>query len=66
MFCNGALRGLFQYGPEQPLPNLRDLFRSVSAREVLDRVLAGNAVLGREVAFDDRTVLVTAGEEDKP
>jgi two-component system phosphate regulon sensor histidine kinase PhoR len=60
VFCNGALRSLFQYGPEEPLPNLRELFRSVSAREVLDRVLAGNAVLGREVAFEERTVLVTA------
>jgi two-component system, OmpR family, phosphate regulon sensor histidine kinase PhoR len=60
VFCNAALRRLFQYAPDAPLPNLRDLFRSVDAREVLDHVLAGRAVLGREVAFEGRTVLVTA------
>jgi signal transduction histidine kinase len=60
VFCNAAFRRLFQYPPDAPLPNLRDVFRSVDAREVMDHLLAGRAVLGREVAFDGRNVLVTA------
>lgn len=58
--CNGALRRLFGFGPDQPIPNLRELFHNADAREVVDQVLAGRAVLGREIAFDDRSVLVTA------
>jgi signal transduction histidine kinase len=60
VFCNAAFRRLFQYGPDTSLPGLRELFRSVEAREVVDEVLAGRAVLGREIAFENRTVLVTA------
>jgi signal transduction histidine kinase len=58
--CNAALRRLFNYAPDAPLPNLRQLFRTPAARPVADAVLAGNAVLGREIAFDGRVVLVTA------
>jgi signal transduction histidine kinase len=60
VFCNSALRRLFHYAPEAPLPNLRDLFRTVDARDVLDQVLAGETVLGREIILGGRTVLVTA------
>lgn len=58
--CNSALRRLVRYGPDAPLPSLREIFRSVEAREVLDQALDGRVVLGREVSLDDRTVLATA------
>jgi two-component system phosphate regulon sensor histidine kinase PhoR len=58
--CNAALRRLLRYGADAPLPNLREIFRSVDAREVLDQALDGRVVLGREVVLDDRTVLATA------
>jgi two-component system phosphate regulon sensor histidine kinase PhoR len=58
--CNEALRRMFDFAPDAPIPNLRELFHNLEAREVVDQVLAGRAVLGREIAFDGRTVLVTA------
>jgi two-component system phosphate regulon sensor histidine kinase PhoR len=58
--CNTALRRLLRYGSDTPLPNLREIFRSVEAREVLDQALDGRVVLGREVVLDDRTLLATA------
>ncbi len=60
VFCNSALRRLFDFAPDTPLPGLRDLFRRGDARAIVDDVLAGSAVLGREVTVDERTVLVTA------
>jgi two-component system phosphate regulon sensor histidine kinase PhoR len=60
VFCNVAFRRLFQYADDAPLPALRDVFRSVEAREVADQILAGQAVEGREIALEGRTVLVTA------
>jgi len=59
-YCNAALRRLLRYGPDTPLPNLREIFRGVDAREVLDQALDGRVVLGREVVLEDRTVLATA------
>jgi two-component system phosphate regulon sensor histidine kinase PhoR len=58
--CNAALRHLLRYGADAPLPNLREIFRSVEARDVLEQALDGRVVLGREVTLDDRTVLATA------
>jgi two-component system, OmpR family, phosphate regulon sensor histidine kinase PhoR len=58
--CNGALRRWFDFGAEEPIPNLRELFHNADARDVVDQVLAGRAILGREITFDDRAVLVTA------
>jgi two-component system phosphate regulon sensor histidine kinase PhoR len=60
VFCNAALRRLLNYPVGTELPNLRELFRSPEARGVVDVVLNGGAVLGREVTFDHRVVLVTA------
>jgi signal transduction histidine kinase len=60
VFCNSALRRLLHYAPDAALPNLREVFRTVEAREVLDQVLSGQTVLGREMILDGRTVLVTA------
>jgi two-component system phosphate regulon sensor histidine kinase PhoR len=58
--CNTALRRLLRYDPDTPLPNLREIFRGVEAREMLDQALDGRVVLGREITLDDRTVLATA------
>lgn len=60
VFCNTALRRLLGYPDDETLPNLRELFRQSDARQVVDAVLGGEAVLGRELAIDDRIVLVTA------
>jgi len=60
VFCNSALRRLLDYPAGTTLPNLRELFRSPEARGVVDAVLTGSAVLGREITFDERVVLVTA------
>ena len=60
VFCNTALRRLLNYADHDRLPNLRDLFRRAEARQLVDAVLGGEAVLGRELALDRRVVLVTA------
>jgi two-component system, OmpR family, phosphate regulon sensor histidine kinase PhoR len=60
VFCNTALRRLLAYTDDEPLPNLRELFRQSDARQIVDAVLSGGAVLGRELTIDGRVVLVTA------
>ena len=60
VFCNTALRRLLDYADDDPLPNLRELFRRAEARQLVDAVLGGEAVLGRELPLDGRVVLVTA------
>jgi signal transduction histidine kinase len=60
VFCNAALRRLLDYTDDEALPNLRELFRQSDARQIVDAVLGGEAVLGRELAIDGRVVLVTA------
>lgn len=60
VICNRASRRLFEYGPDEPLPNVQELFHTPDARDVVRRVLDGEAVLGREVIVRDRTVLATA------
>lgn len=58
--ANPAARRLLGYAPEDPLPQLELLFRGKDARGVLDRVMEGQPVADREVAFGDRTCLVNA------
>ena len=60
VFCNTALRRMLNFGDADPIPNLRELFRQTEARQVVDAVLQGDAVLGRELTLDGRVVLVTA------
>jgi len=60
VFCNRALRHLLRYDESTPLPNLRELFRTPDARQIVEATLGGEAVLGREITFDGRVVLVTA------
>ncbi len=58
--ANPAARRLLGYAPGQALPDLRELFRAKAAREVVDRVLAGEPVQDRQLELDGRTVLVSA------
>ena len=60
VFCNTALRRLLDFTDEDVLPNLREIFRQTEARRIVDAVLGGEAVLGRELTLDGRVVLVTA------
>lgn len=58
--ANAAARRLLGYEANEPLPALQALFRSKAAREVVDRVLAGEAVQDRQLELDGRVVLVNA------
>jgi len=58
--ANPAARRLLGYGPEAPLPELQQLFRARSAREIVRVVSEGGAVEGEEVGIDGRTLLVSA------
>ena len=58
--ANPAARALLGYDGDQPLPDLRELFRSRPARELVNAALAGGAEAARTIELDDRTVLATA------
>jgi signal transduction histidine kinase len=57
--ANAAARRLLGYEPDEPLPALEQLFRAKAAREVVDAVLTGHAVLERELEFDGHNVLLS-------
>ena len=58
--ANPAARSLLGYDGDEPLPDLRELFRARPARELVDAALAGGAEDARTIEMDDRTVLATA------
>jgi len=58
--ANAAARRLLGYEPEHPLPDVRQLFRSKSAREIVTAVLEGEAVQDRQLDLDGSTLLVNA------
>jgi signal transduction histidine kinase len=58
--ANPAARRVLGYGPEAPLPDLQQLFRARSAREIVRLVGEGTAVEGEEVGIDGRLVMVSA------
>lgn len=58
--ANPAARRLLGYEPEEPLPDLRTLFRDKDAREAVTDVLAGRTVQDREVELDEQVVLFNA------
>ncbi|HEU4698994.1 MAG TPA: ATP-binding protein [Gemmatimonadales bacterium] len=58
--ANPAARRLLGYPPDQPLPALAELFRSREAREVVEAVLGGAVVEGRQLDKDGRTFGVSA------
>ena len=53
--ANPAARRMLGYGEQDELPELGLLFRAKEARELLDRVLVGEAVADREITLADRT-----------
>jgi two-component system phosphate regulon sensor histidine kinase PhoR len=57
--ANGALRRLLGYPAEAALPELPQLFRAKAAREVVDRLRAGEAVAGRELELEGRVLLAS-------
>ena len=58
--ANGAMRRLLGYRDDEALPELPQLFRAKSARDVVDAVMRGEAIEGREVELEGRTLLATA------
>ena len=58
--ANRAARALLGYEAEDSLPDLPQLFRAKSAREVVDQVMEGKPVRSRELDLDDRVVLMSA------
>jgi two-component system, OmpR family, phosphate regulon sensor histidine kinase PhoR len=58
--ANSAARRILGYGFDETLPHFAELFRVKGAREVVDRVMAGQPVQDREIEIEDRTVLLNA------
>ena len=58
--ANAAARRLLGYEAEHALPDVRQLFRSKSAREIVTAVLKGEAVQDRQLDLDGSTLLVNA------
>ena len=58
--ANAAARRLLGYDAEHVLPDVRQLFRSKSAREIVTAVLEGEAVQDRQLDLDGNTLLVNA------
>ena len=58
--ANAAARRLLGYEAEHSLPDVRQLFRSKSAREIVTAVLEGEAVRDRQLDLDGSTLLVNA------
>ena len=60
LVCNTAMRRLLEREANAPLPNIKMLFVRADTRAVVDEVLAGQSVSGRELMLGTQTVLVTA------
>ena len=58
--ANPAARELLGYSPNALLPELQQLFRGRSAREIVRRVSEGDSVEGEEVGIDGRKVVISA------
>ncbi|MEP6571419.1 MAG: ATP-binding protein [Gemmatimonadota bacterium] len=58
--ANPAARRLLGYSPEEPFPELPQLFRAKGAREIVDAALEGESVPAREVELDGHTVIMSA------
>ncbi len=58
--ANAAARRLLGYEPGHQLPDVRQLFRSKSAREIVTAVLEGQAIQDRQLDLDGSTLLVNA------
>ncbi|MBI4420216.1 MAG: PAS domain-containing protein, partial [Gemmatimonadetes bacterium] len=60
LFCNSAARRLLGFRRDEPLPNVRSLFHDREARDIVERVFGGQAVVDREIDLDERILLFTA------
>lgn len=58
--ANEAARQLLGYGPDEPLPDIQEIFRVKAAREIVSSVLRGAKEQTRTLDMDDRTILITA------
>lgn len=58
--ANPAARELLGYDPQAPLPDIQQLFRGRSVREIVRLVSEGSSVEGEEVAIDGRTIVISA------
>ena len=57
---NDAARRVLSYAPDDPLPNIRELFHHTEARRMVERVLGGEPVIALETPIDGRLILITA------
>jgi two-component system phosphate regulon sensor histidine kinase PhoR len=58
--CNEAARRLLGFGSGAALPALRELFHQRDVRELVEEILLGRSVLGREVSVSGKEILITA------
>jgi signal transduction histidine kinase len=58
--ANPAARRMLGYGEHDTLPDLGLMFRAREARELLARILVGEAVADREITLGERTYLLNA------
>jgi signal transduction histidine kinase len=58
--ANAAARRLLGYEVDVAMPALPQLFRAKAAREVVDAVLAGQVIAGRELELGEQVLLVNA------
>ena len=60
LLANPSARHLLGFQVDDPMPNLRELFHRLEAREIVERGLAGEIVPGEEVQHDGHSILMTA------
>jgi two-component system phosphate regulon sensor histidine kinase PhoR len=60
VLCNGAMRRFLGLGADDPIPNLAELFYQHEPRAVVEAVVEGREIPGREVELDGRNMLMTA------
>ncbi len=58
--ANPAARRFLGFGPDDPLPDLPQLFRTRVARDVVDSTLRGDGVQDREVELGGRVLLTSS------
>lgn len=58
--ANPAARRMLGYAPDEAMPDLPELFRAKTAREVVDATMRGETVQDREFELDGRYLLVSS------
>ncbi|MSR06398.1 MAG: HAMP domain-containing protein [Gemmatimonadetes bacterium] len=57
---NDATRRLLAFGPDERIPNARELFHQRDVLDIVERALRGEAVVDRETTIGERVILFTA------